>query len=441
MAQLLIVLLLMLFNAFFAMSEMAVLTSRKIKLKQMAESSRRARKALHLAEHPESFLSAVQLWITLLSLLTGYFGGESMGERIAEPLAHVDWLAPYADQIGFVSGFLLMLFLFGLIGELVPKRIGTLHPEPIAAAVAYPMDFFAKLAKPFVLALSFCTRAILRLIGLRPPDASQVSEEEIRLLVSESHEQGVIDDDERNMMNRVLRLGDRTAESLMTPRIRVTWLDAEAPVEENLQVMRETPYSRYPVYRGSDQEVLGVLEAKALAGRIGKEIPDLFAVMKPPLFVSESTRAMSLLEIFRDEVQTLALVVDEYGDIQGLVTVNDLLSAVIGRLQHAREHSAEAQVVDRPDGSYLLDGGVSTEDLQELLNLSSTPEDEEHDYNTVAGLVIAHFGRIPNTGEWLDWAGWRFEVVDLDGARIDKLLVSPIPDADPDTRGSTDPSA
>ena len=252
MLQLLIVLVLVLFNAFFAMSEMAVLTSRKSRLKQMAATSRRARKALHLAEHPESFLSAVQLWITLLSLMIGYFGGESMGQKIAVPLARIEWLAPYADRIGFATGFLIMLFVFGLIGELVPKRIGTLRPELIASHVAYPMDFFAKAAKPVVLTLSAATRLVMRMLGLGQVDQSTITEEEIQMLVSESHEQGVIDSDERNMMHRVMRLGDRTADSLMTPRMRIVWLDAGASFEENLAAMRETPYSRYPVYQDSD---------------------------------------------------------------------------------------------------------------------------------------------------------------------------------------------
>ena len=299
MLDLLIVLVLVLCNAFFAMSEMAVLTSRKSRLKQMATSSRRARKALHLAEHPESFLSAVQLWISLLSLMIGYFGGESMGAKIAVPLSRIEWLAPYANRLGFATGFLIMLFVFGLIGELVPKRIGTLRPEAIATAVAYPMDFFAKAAKPVVVALSAATRLVMRMLGLGHVDQSTITEEEIQMLVSESHEQGVIDSDERNMMHRVMRLGDRTADSIMTPRMRIVWLDASASFEENLAAMRETPYSRYPVYRDSDSDVLGVLEVKALLDRLDQTQPELFKALRPTVFVSESTHALKLLEIFR----------------------------------------------------------------------------------------------------------------------------------------------
>ncbi|HEX2596959.1 MAG TPA: hemolysin family protein [Luteimonas sp.] len=423
MLELLIVLVLILCNAFFAMSEMAVLTSRKSRLKHLAETSRGARKALLLAEHPESFLSAVQLWITLLSLMIGYFGGESMGAKLAEPLEDITWVAPYAHQIGFVAGFLLMLFFFGLIGELVPKRIGTLRPEQIAAAVAWPMDFFAKAAKPFVVALSFCTRSVMRLLGLDKNNDSTITEEEIRLLVSESHEQGVIDSDERNMMNRVLRLGDRTADSMMTPRTRIAWLDADATTEENLATMRETPYSRYPVYRDSDSDVLGVLEVKTLLDRLDQAQPQLFGNLRPAVFVSESTHALKLLEIFREEQQSLALVVDEYGDISGMVTLNDLMGAVLGRMQSGESADAEALVVERDDGSLLVDGSLPIDDLRDLLGGRVLPGEDEYDYHTAAGMVIAHFGRIPHAAESFEWDGWRIEVVDLDGPRIDKLLL------------------
>jgi putative hemolysin len=421
--QLLIVFVLILCNGFFAMSEMAVLTSRKSRLKQMAESSRGARKALYLAEHPEGFLSAVQLWITLLSLLIGYFGGESMGARIAEPLRDVPLLAPYSSQLGFATGFLVMLFLFGLVGELVPKRIGTLRPEQIASTVAYPMDFFAKAAKPVVMALSLCTRTVMRMLGLDREGSSPITEEEIRMLVSESHEQGVIDSDERNMMHRVMRLGDRTVDSMMTPRTRIAWLDASASFEENLAAMRETPYSRYPVYRGSDTDVLGVLEVKTLLERLDQVEPDLFRTLRPAVFVSESTHALKLLEIFREEQQSLALVVDEYGDVTGMVTLNDLMGAVLGRMQSGESADAEALVVAREDGSLLVDGSLPVDDLRELLGGRSLPGEDEFDYHTAAGMVIAQFGRIPHAAEHVEWNGWRIEVVDLDGPRIDKLLL------------------
>jgi putative hemolysin len=337
---------------------------------------------------------------------------------------HLPFLARYAHIISTALGFLLMVFLYGVIGELVPKRLGTLRPERVATLVALPMHFFATIARPAVLLLAATTRFVLRIMGLGSLSAEKVTEEEIRHLVTESHEQGVIDEDERNMLNRVLRLGDRNSDSLMTPRTRIVWLDADAGVDENLATMREAPFSRYPVYRGSDTDVIGVLEVKTLAGRAVGDNTELFRDLRPALFVSDSTNALKLLEIFREEQQPIALVVDEYGDIEGMVALNDLLGAVLGRAQATESSDDEPLVVERDDGSWLVDGRLSTEELRELLSLHSLPGEDDSDFTTAAGMAIAHYGRIPHPGEHFDWQGWRIEVVDLDGARIDKLLIA-----------------
>jgi putative hemolysin len=239
------------------------------------------------------------------------------------------------------------------------------------------------------------------------------------------------------MMHRVMRLGDRDAESLMTPRMRIAWLDAAAPFEENLETMRETPFSRYPVYRGDDSDVLGVLEVKSLLDRLDERAPDLFRGLRPAVFVSESTPALKLLEIFREEQQSLALVVDEYGDVTGIVTVNDLLGAVIGRTQTGEGTDAEPMVVQREDGSWLVDGALSVEELRELVGGGRLPGEDDHDYHTAAGMVIAQLGRIPNAGEHFRWGAWRIEVVDLDGPRIDKLLLGRVP-VEPDADDGDD---
>jgi putative hemolysin len=360
-----------------------------------------------------------------------------MGGKIAAPLRDIPSIAPYAHYVGNVAGFLVTLFVLGLFGELVPKRIGTLRPEPIAALVAFPMHFFARIATPFVVALSASTRIVLRLLRLDAGSGEAVTEEEIRMLVSEGHEQGVIDADERKMMNRVLSLGDRTTDSLMTPRTRIVWLDAAAEPAENLDALQASPFSRFPVYRGNDQDVLGILESKTLVRAIGHgALPDLFSQLREPLFVSESTPALKLLEIFREEQQSLALVVDEYGDVTGLVTVNDLMGAVIGRIQGSEGDDNPTGVVMRDDGSMLVDGALAVEELGELLGVSALPGEDEHDFHTAAGMVIAHFGRIPHAGEHFDWGGWRIEVVDLDGPRVDKLLLqrAPAPQDDDDAR-------
>jgi len=423
--ELVIVLVLIACNAFFALSEMSVVTSRKPRLKQMAADSTRARKALELAEHPERFLSTVQVGITLIGILTGMFGGDAIGAAIGDWLAaNVPALGTYAKTVGVVLAVGLITFLTIVLGELVPKRLALLAPEKLASFVAMPMHWLSRIATPAVWLLSISVRGLLKLLRLDKTEAGQVTEEEIRLLVSESHEQGVIDADERNMMNRVLRLGDRSAASLMTPRTRVAWLDVAEGFEENLAAMRATPFSRYPVYRGSDADVVGILEIKSLIDRLEEREFDLFKYLRDPLFVSESTPAMKLLEILREEQQSLALVVDEYGDVTGLVTVNDVMEAVIGRNQLSGDGpDSIPQITVRDDGSLLVDGGISVETVRELLGGGALPGEDDHDYHTAAGMVIAQFGRIPNVGEHFDWNQWRIEVVDLDGPRIDKLLL------------------
>lgn len=429
MIEFLIVFVLVLANGFFALSEMSVMTSRKARLKQLAKESRGARKALELAEHPDGFLSSVQVWITLLGLLMGYFGAETFAERLAPEFLALGLDPQWAGWIAYATSFTAILFISVVFGELVPKRLATLRPEPLAVAVALPMTVMTVAAKPFVAVLAASTRLILRLLRAQDDGGGKVTEEEIRLLVAEGHEQGLIDADERAMVNRVLRLGDRSAESLMTPRPRITWLDTDAPLADNLAVMRGTRFSRYPVFRGSDADVVGVLELKSLAGSLGVDIGiDLFKELQPALFVSETTQAMRLLEIFREEQQTMALVVDEYGDIVGLVTTNDLLGAVIGRTQSTEAQDDEPLLVQRGDGSWLVDGRLPNDECRELLGVSDLPGESEHDFHTAAGMVIAWFGRIPHTGERFEWQGWSFEVLDLDGVRVDKLLVQRLAD-------------
>jgi putative hemolysin len=430
--ELSVVVALILLNAFFALSEMALMTSRKLRLKQMAETSRGARKALALAEHPDNLLSTVQVGITAIGILAGMYGGEAIGLMIAD---WIDGVIPaareYAATIGKATAVTLITAGSVIFGELLPKRLALTNAEVIASRVAIPLDMLARVATPVVRALGAINRALLRLLGIRDDARNAITEEEIQLLVSESHEQGLIDDDERNMMQRVMRLGDRTVESIMTPRTRIVWLDANASFQENLSEMRETPYSRYPVYRGSDADVVGLLEVKSLLDRLQEREPDLFKTLSPALFVSESTHALKLLEIFREEQQSLALVVDEYGEITGMVTVNDLMGAVVGRLQSGETPDAEALVLERADGSLLVDGSLPVDELREIIG-QRLPNLEDHDYHTAAGMVIAYYGRIPNTGEVFEWAGWRIEVVDLDGPRIDKLLMSRMERTDAD---------
>jgi putative hemolysin len=421
--ELLIVLALILLNGFFAMSEMSVMTSRKSRLKQMAATSKRAERALELSEKPESFLSTVQIGITLIGILTGVFGGEAIGLAIAEWLHGIVPAFAYSSEVGKALAVALITFLTLIFGELVPKRLAITRSEDIAGLVAWPMGWLSRIAFPFVWLLSHSTRLVLRVLGLGKDEAASVTEEEIRMLVAESHEAGVIDAHERDMMNRVMRLGDRTADSLMTPRNRIAWLDTQAAPEKNIATMRENEFSRYPVFRDNDQDIVGVLEVKSLVTRLVRDDHSLFQNLREPLYVSESTHAMKLLEIFREEQQSMALVVDEYGEIQGLVTISDLMGAVVGRLQSVENVDEDALVVTREDGSFLVDGSLSIEDLRELMGNAELPDADDGDYYTLAGMCIHYFGRIPHAGEYFDWAGWRIEIVDLDGARVDKLLL------------------
>jgi putative hemolysin len=420
-----LVILLACLNGFFALSEMALMTSRKSRLKYMARTSKRAQLALKLAQTPERFLSTVQVFITVLGIGTGAVLGARIGDKFAAMFEAMQepWLAHYAAPLGIAISVAGITFVNMLLGELLPKRIALVSPERFAVAVALPMRVLTSIAMPFAFVLIALTRWVLHLLRLDTASDQQVSEEEIRLLVSESAEQGVIDPDERNMVNRVLRLGDRTVDSLMTPRPRIAWLDASVSLEENLAVMREYAYSRYPVCKDNDRNVLGILTLKRLPEMLGSTHVDLFAKLAKPLYVPGTARALDLLEEFRDAETRLALVVDEYGDIEGLVTLNDLLGAVVGKSAAPVKSTGDSPVVQRDDGSWLIDGALATDDLRELLGLTELPQEADHDFHTVAGMVVSHFGRIPQAGEHFEWRDLRFEVVDLDGARIDKVLV------------------
>jgi putative hemolysin len=415
-------------NGFFALSEMALMTSRKFRLKQAARTSRRAQIALSLAQTPERFLSTVQVFITLIGIGTGTALGASIGEDIAHLLVRLEvpWLVEYSVPIGVVLSVSGITFTNMLFGELLPKRLALVNPEKFAIATAIPMRVMTSIAAPFAFVLIWITRALLHLFGADKVTNERVSEEEIRLLVSESAEQGVIDTDERNMVNRVLRLGDRSVDSLMTPRPRIVWLGVSTPLAENLAVMRKMGYSRYPVYRDTDKDVVGIFELKQVTDQLGEAQVDLFRKLSKPLFVPATSRGMDLLEEFRDAETTFALVVDEYGDIAGLITLNDLLSAVVGKAATPLVEASASPIVQRDDGSWLVDGAIAIDDLRELLGGGQLPREADEDYHTAAGMLIAQFGRIPQVGEYFEWRNYRFEVVDLDGARVDKILIATV---------------
>lgn len=427
--ELALLLLLILLNAGFALSEMALVTARNTRLKREAGRSAGSRAALRLREQPERLLSTVQVYITLLTMLTGALTGESFGVSLSAwmsslPLPAI--LKPFAGEAGFALAFFTVTIASIVLGELIPKRLALLAPERVAALVALPMTALARLATPLVWLLSLLVGLGMRVLGVRAGAAERISEEEIRLLVAEGAEQGVIDADERRMVERALRLGDRPVASIMTPRTQITWLDLDDDLEHNLAVMRDTPWSRFPVKRGPGFEVQGVLEAKSLLDYVheGGDI-ELFRGLKPATFVPETISATAALTELRESPVSMLFVVDEYGDLQGLVTLTDVLEAVVGAQAQARVAGEEEAIVQREDGSWLVDGSLPIDDLKELLRRDRLPYTEEHEFHTLAGLLMTHFGAVPKVGSVWRWEDWRMEVIDLDGARIDKVLIGP----------------
>jgi putative hemolysin len=426
--ELALLLFLILLNAFVALSEMALVTAREARLKQDAGRSGANRAALKLKQQPDRLLSTVQVYITLLTMLTGAVTGESFGTSLGAAMATLplpEALLPYAEEAGFALAFFMVTIVSIVLGELIPKRLALIAPERVAKLVAIPMTVLARIATPLVWLLSFLVRLSLRLLRVNTEGGDRVSEEEIRMLLAEGAEQGVIDADERRMVERALRLGDRPVASIMTPRTQITWLNLDDDLETNLAVMRESPWSRFPVKRGPGFEVQGVLEAKALLNYVheGGDI-NLFQSLKPGTFVPETISATAAMAELRESPVPMLFVVDEYGDLQGVVTLTDVMEAVVGQQAQSRATMDEA-IVQREDGSWLVDGSLPIDDLKELLSRDRLPYTEEHDFHTLAGLLMTHFGAVPKVGSVWRFEDWRLEVVDLDGARIDKVLIGP----------------
>ncbi|HEX8273926.1 MAG TPA: hemolysin family protein [Longimicrobiaceae bacterium] len=425
--EILLVLLLLVVNGVFAMSEIAVVSSRKARLQQRAEAGDAgARRALELAENPTRFLSTVQVGITLVGILAGAFGGATIAEPLAESLRRYPAVAPYAEGVALGVVVLAITYLTLIVGELVPKRIGLNHPEGIASAVAGPMNVLSRVSSPLVSLLSVSTELVLRLLRVRRTEEPPVTEAEISMLMEQGTQAGVFEEAEQDIVERVFWLGDQRVASLMTPRRKVVWLDADAPPEANRQVMARHRFSRFLVCEGTLDRVLGMVEVKELWARrlAGEPVDDLRALLRKPLFVPESTRALRVLELFRESGTHLALVVDEYGGIEGLVTLNDVLEEIVGELAVAGAQ-ADPGVVRREDGSWLVDGAVQMDEFREALGLPERREDDREEFRTVAGFVLTHLGRVPSAGDRFDAAGLRVEVVDMDGHRVDKVLVTP----------------
>jgi len=431
--EVLFILLLVVANGVFALSEMAVVSARKVRLQQWAnEGNTNARTALELANAPTRFLSTVQVGITLIGILAGALGGATIAKKLALLLSQIRWLAPYSQAIGLGIVVVSITYLSLIIGELVPKRVALNNPERIAATIATPMRALSALASPVVHLLSTSTEVALRLLGIKPSLEPQVTEEEIRVLIKQGTEAGTFEVAEQDMVQRVFRLGDRQVSGLMTPRLEIVWLDLEDLAENNRHKMTRSAHSRFPVCQGGLDNVIGVVQVKDLLARsLAGEVIDLTAALQTPLFVPESMPALNVLELFKQSGTHTALVVDEYGVVQGLVTLNDILEALVGDIPSVDE-LAEPQVVQREDGSWLLDGLLPVEDFFELFNIQALADEQRGNYQTLGGFVTTHLGRIPAAADHFEWRKLRFEVMDMDGNRVDKVLIMPISINPPD---------
>lgn len=431
-----LLLALILLNGFFAMSEIALVSARRVRLQQLAQAGdRSAQAAMDLGGNPTRFLSTLQIGITAIGILNGIIGEATF----AAPLAA--WLQTFglSERASGIAATALVVvtitYLTIILGELVPKRLGQISPETIARRVARPILWLAAIAKPFVRLLSGSTEFVLRVLRVRATSAQAVTEEEIHAILAEGSEAGVIDEQERDIFRNVFRLDNRQVLSLMTSRSEIVYLDVDASYEENLKVLTESRHSRFPVCRGDLGNILGIATAKHLLAQCieGGKI-DLTTDLVRAVYVPESLMGKELLENFRSTDVQLVLVVDEYGEVHGLVTLQDVFEAIIG--EFTPTDADEAWAVQRDDGSWLLDGFIPIPELKDRLELREVPEEDKGHYHTLSGMMLLLCGRIPKEGDKVEWGDWSFEIVDMDGRRIDKVLASRQPEPRPSSAGT-----
>lgn len=422
-----VIVLLIVLNGVFALSEIAVVSARKARLQQLAnEGNSSAGIALELANAPETFLSTIQVGITLIGILAGAYGGATLATPLSLYLQRFPLLAPYRETISI--GFLVIgITYFSLIiGELVPKRIALNSPERIATLVAKPMRTLSRLSLPVVHLLSASTNAILSMLRIRPSKEPPVTEEEVKILIDQGTRSGVFEEREQDMVERVFRLTDRKVNSMMTARPDVISLDLDDPLEVNWQKISESRHSNFPVYEASEDNIVGIASIKALWAELtaGRQ-PDLKGLLLKPSFVPEHFPALKLLELLRESGTRLAVVVDEYGIVQGIVTPHDVFKSLVGDL--AEMHPLDqSRAVRRADGSWLLDGSIPFDEFKDIFHISHVPGEGEGQFNTLGGYIMTHMGRIPAVADQFEWAGLRFEIMDMDGRRVDKVLITSI---------------
>ncbi|MGF1674243.1 MAG: hemolysin family protein [Rivularia sp. (in: cyanobacteria)] len=422
-----LVLILIIANGIFSGSEIAVISARKVRLEQMANrGNSKAQAALKLANSPNDFFSTVQIGITLIGILSGAVGGATLAQRLKSVFDTIPALKPYSEGISVVIVVTIITYLSLVIGELMPKRVALNSPEKIVCTIAKPMRSLSLIVAPLVRILTFSTDTLLNILGIDASEEQAITEEEIKILIQQATESGTFEESEQEMVERVFRLGDRRIKTLMTPKLDITWLDIDAPLEELEILVRESNHSRFPVAKENLDNCLGILRGnRFLSKRLTGEEINLETMIQPPLFVPENMSGLKILEEFKRTGIHMALITDEYGNIEGLLTLNDILEAVIGDIT-AKEDLEEPMIVRREDGSLLVDGLLSTDELKDLLGKKSLAQEETGIYYTLGGFIITFLKRIPKAGEYFEWGGFRFEVMDMDGKRVDKVLITSI---------------
>lgn len=426
--DILIIVLLILANGFFSMAEFAIVSAKTARLQKRAlAGDAGAAAALELAGDPTQFLSTVQIGITVIGILAGAFGGATLAGPLAEIFADIPLIAPYSGPLAVATVVAAITYLTLVVGELVPKRVAMSNAERIASRVARPMQLLSTAVTPLVRLLSISTEAVLRVLGVRKPAGPEVTEEDIRGLIGQATREGIFHEAEQDMVESVFRLGDRRVSVLMTPRPEIVAVDVEDPDAENWQKMIESGHVYFPVYREHLDNLLGIVSVRDLWVRmISGETPEISKALTPALFVPESAPALSVLDEFKTSGARLALVTDEYGSIQGLITIHDIMASIVGGIPSAG-HPPESAAIHREDGSWLLDGMLPIDEFHDLIDAGTLPGEGRGYYQTLGGFVMMYLERTPNAGDRFVWDKLRFEVLDMDGYRVDKVLVTPVP--------------
>ncbi|NLG95721.1 MAG: HlyC/CorC family transporter [Chloroflexi bacterium] len=423
--QFLLVFILILFNGLLSMSELAVVSSRKTRLQQQAEEgSSDAQAALRLVDEPTRFLSTVQVGITLVGTLSGAIGGAALANEFAGILQSFGVPPQVSNTLAFGLIVLFIAYLTLVIGELVPKRLAMSNPEGIARTVARPMQILSTITSPVVHLLSSSTEAVLRILRVKNSDDMLVTPEEITVMMEQGEQSGIFEEVETDIVESIFRLSDLRVDALMTPRTEIDWLDLDEPFEDNLRWVMESPHNNFPVARGDLDNVQGVLRGKDLLARVTDGVPfDLESLVQPAQFIPESMTAFQALEVLKGAYANMALVIDEFGGTTGLVTLFDVMEAMVGTISE-RGEPVEPEAVMREDGSWLVAGTMRIAQFKKLFELNTLTDEERAGYQTVGGFIMTHLGEVPKVGQVFEYDSWKFEVVDMDGLRVDKVIVS-----------------